>query len=216
LTPPGGLPQLREKAVDPGTATVPDSVPDSAAGEADASQPHELAPPTGTASQADPDEAAAVSDTAAAPASTAVPVAADVPSAADATPPTGVPDGQGDRPTDTVAAPAVAETDSSETVTGQNREHSSRYDYWDADIDAQLAGQVYPVETDTEVDLPANQSGTSTGDGDTNDSVSQPQPGELDDDAPPFATAPFATVPRLNRVRATPIPPADADEDEDN
>ena len=35
---------------------------------------------------------------------------------------------------------------------------------------------------------------------------------EIDQDAPPFATAPFATVPRLNRVRATPVPPED-DED---
>jgi hypothetical protein len=35
---------------------------------------------------------------------------------------------------------------------------------------------------------------------------------EVDQDAPPFATAPFATVPRLNRVRSTPIPPED-DED---
>jgi hypothetical protein len=35
---------------------------------------------------------------------------------------------------------------------------------------------------------------------------------EIDQDAPPFATAPFATVPRLNRVRSTPIPPED-DED---
>jgi hypothetical protein len=36
----------------------------------------------------------------------------------------------------------------------------------------------------------------------------------LDDDAPPFATAPFATVPRLNRVRSSPTPPEGDDEDE--
>ena len=35
-----------------------------------------------------------------------------------------------------------------------------------------------------------------------------------DDDAPPFATAPFATVPRLNRVRSSPTPPEGDDEDE--
>jgi hypothetical protein len=35
----------------------------------------------------------------------------------------------------------------------------------------------------------------------------------LDDDAPPFATAPFAAVPRLNRVRSSPTPP-EGDEDE--
>jgi Protein of unknown function (DUF2637) len=36
-----------------------------------------------------------------------------------------------------------------------------------------------------------------------------PQP---EDDAPPFATAPFATIPRLNRVRSSPTPP-EADEE---
>jgi ribonuclease E len=39
-----------------------------------------------------------------------------------------------------------------------------------------------------------------------------PRPPEIDQDAPTFATAPFATVPRLNRVRATPVPPEDGDE----
>jgi len=34
-----------------------------------------------------------------------------------------------------------------------------------------------------------------------------------EDDAPPFATAPFATVPRLNRVRSSPTPPEGDDED---
>jgi hypothetical protein len=40
-------------------------------------------------------------------------------------------------------------------------------------------------------------------------------PGEIiDDDAPPFATAPFAAVPRLNRVRSTPTPPEGDDEEQ--
>ena len=40
-------------------------------------------------------------------------------------------------------------------------------------------------------------------------------PGEvIDEDAPPFATAPFAAVPRLNRVRSTPTPPEGDDEQE--
>ena len=37
---------------------------------------------------------------------------------------------------------------------------------------------------------------------------------DLEDDAPPFATAPFASVPRLNRVRVSPTPPTE-DEDTD-
>jgi hypothetical protein len=40
-------------------------------------------------------------------------------------------------------------------------------------------------------------------------------PGEvIDDDAPPFATAPFAAVPRFNRVRSSPMPPEGDDEEE--
>ena len=40
-------------------------------------------------------------------------------------------------------------------------------------------------------------------------------PGEVvDDDAPPFATAPFAAVPRFNRVRSSPMPPEGDDEED--
>jgi Protein of unknown function (DUF2637) len=40
-------------------------------------------------------------------------------------------------------------------------------------------------------------------------------PGEvIDDDAPPFATAPFAAVPRFNRVRSSPMPPEGNDEED--
>jgi hypothetical protein len=40
-------------------------------------------------------------------------------------------------------------------------------------------------------------------------------PGEvIDEDAPPFATAPFAAVPRFNRVRSAPMPPEGDDEGE--
>ena len=37
----------------------------------------------------------------------------------------------------------------------------------------------------------------------------------LDDDAPPFATAPFAAMPRFNRVRSSPMPPEGDDEEEE-
>lgn len=40
----------------------------------------------------------------------------------------------------------------------------------------------------------------------------QPSVPEIDLDAPPFATAPFAAIPRLNRIRSTPTPPEDEDE----
>ena len=72
-------------------------------------------------------------------------------------------------------------------------------DYWDSDVDPALAGQVYPVLTsDPDIDMSGYQ---------------PEEPQDIDDsDAPPFATAPFASVPRLNRMRVTPTPPTD-DED---
>jgi Protein of unknown function (DUF2637) len=66
---------------------------------------------------------------------------------------------------------------------------------WEAEVDPALAGQVYPVLTsDPDIEVPPHQPGQSQ---------------DLEDDAPPFATAPFASVPRLNRVRVTPTPPTD-------
>ena len=71
---------------------------------------------------------------------------------------------------------------------------------WEAEIDPALAGQVYPVLTsDPDIEVPPHQPGQSQ---------------DLEDDAPPFATAPFASVPRLNRVRVTPTPPTDDGEEE--
>jgi hypothetical protein len=70
---------------------------------------------------------------------------------------------------------------------------------WESEVDPDLAGQVYPVLT-------------SDPDIDTSRYPDEPQ--DTDDaDAPPFATAPFASVPRLNRVRVTPIPPNDEDDE---
>jgi Protein of unknown function (DUF2637) len=90
-------------------------------------------------------------------------------------------------------------------------------DYWDSEDAGQFAGLVYPPREDgADLDDPA-----ASDDDDADDEVSDAEPGqsparktspELDDDAPPFATAPFAPVPRLNRVRSTPTPPADEDE----
>ena len=73
---------------------------------------------------------------------------------------------------------------------------------WEAEVDPALAGQVYPVLTsDPDIEVPPHEPGQSQ---------------DLEDDAPPFATAPFASVPRLNRVRVSPIPPTqDEDPDEE-
>lgn len=82
-------------------------------------------------------------------------------------------------------------------------------DYWDADDTAQFAGLVYRARDDDDDD------GGDGGDGDLGapaDGPARRVHPELDDDAPPFATAPFAPMPRLNRVRSMPTPPADEDE----
>jgi hypothetical protein len=73
---------------------------------------------------------------------------------------------------------------------------------WEAEVDPALAGQVYPVLTsDPDIEVPPHEPGESQ---------------DLEDDAPPFATAPFASVPRLNRVRVSPTPPTqDEDPDEE-
>jgi Protein of unknown function (DUF2637) len=73
--------------------------------------------------------------------------------------------------------------------------------YWESEVDPDLAGQVYPVLTsDPDIDTSGYHPG---------------EPQDVDDtDAPPFATAPFASVPRLNRMRVSPIPPTDENDDE--
>jgi hypothetical protein len=84
--------------------------------------------------------------------------------------------------------------------------------YWEKDEEAgQYAGLVYPAREDD-----SDQEDDADGDGDPETDKPAPRETspELDDDAPPFATAPFATVPRLNRVRSTPVPPAEEEEDE--
>jgi hypothetical protein len=92
-------------------------------------------------------------------------------------------------------------------------------DAWEAEA-GQFAGLVYPareVHPDAEDDAGGTDDDVNDDSGDVNDAESgepgpRKDPPELDDDAPPFATAPFAPVPRLNRVRSMPAPPADEDE----
>jgi hypothetical protein len=87
-------------------------------------------------------------------------------------------------------------------------------DYWESEEAGQFAGLVYAArEEPADLDDPAGDE--DTGDEDDTDiggSAPRREIPEIDDDAPPFATAPFASVPRLNRVRSMPIPPADEDE----
>jgi hypothetical protein len=86
-------------------------------------------------------------------------------------------------------------------------------DYWDSEGAGQFAGLVYPAREDR-ADLDDTEASRADGvnDAEADDAAPRKVPPELDDDAPPFATAPFASVPRLNRVRSMPAPPADEDE----
>jgi hypothetical protein len=77
----------------------------------------------------------------------------------------------------------------------------SWHHYWDATQEPDPGSQTYAAVED-----PEDQHHPSTP-----PEAGDPTPGEADLDAPPFATAPFVTVPRLNRVRSTPTPP-EADE----
>jgi hypothetical protein len=115
-------------------------------------------------------------------------------------------------------------------------------DFWETEEAGQFAGLVYPAREDRpdpeddaddgsghigdadgvggvggagesdDSDDDADNSGDGPGGSDDDAGDPRRDPPELDDDAPPFATAPFAPVPRLNRVRSTPTPPADEDE----
>ena len=88
-------------------------------------------------------------------------------------------------------------------------------DYWEPEEAGQFAGLVYPAREDhPDAEDAAGDSDDvdDSGDAETDEPGPRKDPPDLDDDAPPFATAPFAPVPRLNRVRSTPTPPADEDE----
>ncbi len=84
--------------------------------------------------------------------------------------------------------------------------------HWEKEEEAgQYAGLIYPARED---DSDQEDDADGAGDPETDEPAPRETSPELDDDAPPFATAPFATVPRLNRVRSTPVPPAEEEEDE--
>jgi hypothetical protein len=84
----------------------------------------------------------------------------------------------------------------------------SSEDYWETEGAGQFAGLVYSAPEDN-----ADLDDENADDSETGGSTAQRATQEIDDDAPPFATAPFATVPRLNRVRSMPVPPTDEDDE---
>ncbi len=124
------------------------------------------------------------------PAEPAEPLAAEASSADD---------GDGDDPAEPAGELSAEPTEAPRPASRAIRYASSAAaEDWESEVDPDLAGQVYPVLT-------------SDPDIDTSGYPDEPQDAD-DTNAPPFATAPFASVPRLNRMRVTPIPPT-ADED---
>ncbi len=95
------------------------------------------------------------------------------------------------------------------------RRRAAGRDYWDAGGGGAVRGTGLPAHartTPTQDGAGDSDDADDSGDAETDEPGPRKDPPELDDDAPPFATAPFAPVPRLNRVRSTPTPPADEDE----
>lgn len=89
-------------------------------------------------------------------------------------------------------------------------------DDWDREDNGPLAGLVYPARDDhaDSGDDAAEDVGETSDVNETNADAPAPAQAapEVDHDAPPFATAPFTSMPRLNRVRSTPTPPEDEEE----
>ena len=198
LTPPDGLPAMTRLATEP-DGTLPPAPPPVASQRAPEGEP---APPTvsspALARPASPEPAPARPHSIRYAGSGASGRADDEPSAAA---PTAEP------------GPAASEPD------------GPRDDYWPGDDAGQFAGLVYPAregdhgsaaashsdDSDRTQPIEAFDDHTVGDDSDAEASGPRPRTGpqEIDEDAPPFATAPFAAVPRLNRVRSTPVPPED-------
>jgi hypothetical protein len=81
-------------------------------------------------------------------------------------------------------------------------------DYWEGG-DTSSATENAPAGAARSTEIIETDSGTDT------PTASHAAIPTVAQDAPPFATAPFATIPRLNRVRATPTPPGDDEDDEE-
>jgi hypothetical protein len=181
------------------TADAAAQTPEASADTADAAADTTGTTDTAADTTGTTDTAAAAGQTAEAPA-TAGAESAETAAEAPESAPGGAPDDRSAQP-DSPTAPSPASDPAPAPAPPAIRYASSAAteqfanEDWEAEVDPALAGQVYPVLTsDPDIEVPPHQPGQSQ---------------DLEDDAPPFATAPFASVPRLNRVRVTPTPPGD-------
>jgi hypothetical protein len=229
LTPPDGLRAMTRPATEPNEA-LPPAAPPVASDRAPDGEP---APPTVSSPALAPRLAPP------APAAPAEPPAPAAPAAPAPARPSGIRYAGSGAVARAVGEPAAADhaAEPDAAAAGQDGLHD---DYWDGNDAGQFAGLVYPAR-EAGTDPGAAAGGSGTGDvtgyahGAAADDASaddddhgaraddgteaggpapRREPAEIDEDAPPFATAPFATVPRLNRVRSMPVPPEDDDEPE--
>jgi Protein of unknown function (DUF2637) len=195
VTPPDGLPVMRRSATAPATVIAPvEPPPGAGAAEQEPDVPGAaVEEPAGAA------EPVVVTE----PVSAAGPAPAEQPEEAPPARPTIRYAGSG-----ALARPGRPVTAEPEPARGAAAPAAGSGDYWDADEGVQYAGLVYAAREERADSGPAD-------DDEAPGPASPRRPAaEPDEDAPPFATAPFATVPRLNRVRSAPEPPAE-DEDEE-
>jgi hypothetical protein len=196
LTPPDGLPAMTRPATEP-NEVLPPAAPPVASQRAPEGEP---APPT-------------VSSPALARLAPSAPTAPAEPAPAR---PQGIRYAGSGAPAPAVREPSTteppaetntAETDTAERDAADAEPDGTDEDYWEGDEAGQFAGLVYPArEGNPGDDAPAGQGSDGPAPG--------AEPHEIDEDAPPFATAPFAAIPRLNRVRSMPVPPEDDEAEE--
>jgi hypothetical protein len=204
--PPGGSVSPPPAEPVPAAPTEPVTAPPAEPVPAPPDSPlpaREAAPAAPAAQDAEPGEKAAAVDDASALPQEAHPEAGagEAISAAGPAPEPAVVPGAPAPPT--VEVPAVPARRQGIRYAGSHaRNVPQGQDYWDADDTAQFAGLVYRARDEDDDD----DRGVPV------DGPVRPSQPELDDDAPPFATAPFAPMPRLNRVRSMPTPPTDEDE----
>ena len=201
LTPPDGMPAMTRPATEP-NETLPPAPPPVASQRASEGEP---APPT-------------VSSPAQAPRQAPAEPADPAPTRAQ-----GIRYAGGGAQARAVGEPAAAGHAAPPGTVDAERD-GAHEDYWDGDDAGQFAGLVYPARegsagpdaaadhdsgsgTDAAVDV--GDHAAADDDSEAGGPAPRTEAQEIDEDAPPFATAPFAAVPRLNRVRSMPVPPED-------
>jgi Protein of unknown function (DUF2637) len=221
-TPPDGLPAMTGPATAP-NETLPPAAPPAASSRSPEGEP---APPTVSSPALGPAQAPPAAAEPAEPAPARPQgiryAGSGVPGRSAVEPGTAEPGTAEPRTAEPgTAEPGTAEP-AAEPSAAPGKSDRADDDYWDGEDAGPFAGLVYPArEVSTGPEDAAGEGGSAGGtddgagrakgtdDADADGPAPRREAQEIDEDAPPFATAPFATVPRLNRVRSMPVPPED-------